>query len=50
MTSGYFLGFHFGLGGTGLWLGQSVGVTIAAILFLARFRYQMIRQEKLIKP
>ena len=50
LTSGYFLGFHFGLGGTGLWLGQSVGVTIAAILFLARFRYQMIRQEKLIKP
>ena len=48
LTSGYFLGFHFGLGGTGLWLGQSVGVTIAAILFLVRFRYQMTRQGKLI--
>ena len=35
---GYFLGFHLGLGGTGLWLGQSIGVAIAAILFLLRFR------------
>ncbi|MEO0686940.1 MAG: MATE family efflux transporter, partial [Cyanobacteria bacterium J06649_11] len=48
LTTGYFLSFHFGFGGTGLWLGQSTGVTITAILFLARFRYQMIRQEKLI--
>lgn len=38
LTTGYFLGFHFGLGGTGLWLGQSIGVAIAAILFLLRFR------------
>lgn len=38
LPTGYFLGFYFGLGGTGLWLGQSLGVAIAAILFLLRFR------------
>ncbi len=49
LTTGYILGFHFGLGGTGLWLGQSVGVAIAAILFLVRFRYQIICQKQNIK-
>ncbi|MEM8675080.1 MAG: MATE family efflux transporter [Cyanobacteria bacterium P01_G01_bin.67] len=38
LTSGYVLGFYFDLGGIGLWLGQSVGVAVAAILFLLRFR------------
>lgn len=38
LSAGYILGFHFDLGGIGLWLGQSIGVTIAAILFLWRFR------------
>lgn len=38
LTSGYLLGFHFGLGGTGLWLGQSIGVAIAAGVFVWRFR------------
>jgi len=38
LTTGYLLGFHFGLGGTGLWLGQSIGVAIAAGVFLWRFR------------
>lgn len=37
LTSGYFLGFHFGLGGTGLWIGQSLGVAMAAVLFMWRF-------------
>ncbi|WP_339375421.1 MATE family efflux transporter [Chroogloeocystis siderophila] len=37
LTSGYLLGFHFGLGGTGLWLGQSIGVAIAAGVFVWRF-------------
>ena len=41
LTTGYFLGFNFGLGGAGLWLGQSMGVAIAAILFLLRFRDQL---------
>jgi MATE family multidrug resistance protein len=42
LTSGYLLGFPLGLGGTGLWLGQSIGVAIAAIVFLIRFRYQIV--------
>lgn len=38
LTSGYLLGFPLGLGGVGLWLGQSIGVAIAAIIFVWRFR------------
>ena len=41
LTTGYILGFHYDLGGTGLWLGQSLGVAIAALLFLWRFRYRI---------
>ena len=37
LTTGYILGFERGMGGIGLWLGQSIGLAIAAILFLARF-------------
>lgn len=38
LTSGYLLGFHFGFGGVGLWVGQSiVGVAVAGVLFLWRF-------------
>ncbi|MDJ0596780.1 MAG: MATE family efflux transporter [Pleurocapsa sp. MO_226.B13] len=40
LPTGYFLGFHFGLDGIGLWLGQSIGVAIAAVLFPIRFRWQ----------
>ena len=36
---GYWLGFHRGWGGAGLWLGQSIGVAIAGIVFTARFYY-----------
>ena len=45
LTSGYVLGFIFDWGGTGLWLGQSVGIAIVAILFLIRFRHQIVRQK-----
>lgn len=45
LTSGYILGFIFDWGGTGLWLGQSVGIAIVAILFLIRFRHQIVRQK-----
>jgi multidrug resistance protein, MATE family len=38
LAGGYVLGFVFGYGGTGLWLGQSLGVAIAGILFLVRFQ------------
>lgn len=37
LTSGYLLGFQFGLGGVGLWVGQSIGVAIAAAVFVWRF-------------
>ena len=45
LTGGYILGFVFGWGGTGLWLGQSAGVGIVALLFLARFRHQVTRRK-----
>jgi multidrug resistance protein, MATE family len=41
LAGGYILGFLFGYGGTGLWLGQSLGVAIAAFLFLIRFHQQI---------
>ena len=41
LTSGYLLGFRFNLGGTGLWLGQSIGVAVAAILFLIRWQQKL---------
>ena len=34
---GYFLGFKLGMSGTGLWIGQSIGVAIAACIFIWRF-------------
>ena len=43
LTIGYFLGFQLDLGGFGLWLGQSIGVAIAAILFVWRFRDRLIQ-------
>ena len=46
---GYLLGFHFNLGGAGLWLGQSIGVAIAAILFLIRWQ-QKLSQFPMKKP
>jgi multidrug resistance protein, MATE family len=45
LTSGYVLGFQFGLGGTGLWLGQSIGVAIAATIFVWRFCKLISRQR-----
>jgi multidrug resistance protein, MATE family len=46
LIGGYVLGFLVGWGGTGLWLGQSIGLAIAAILFLIRFRQQINRQKQ----
>jgi multidrug resistance protein, MATE family len=37
LTSGYLLGFPLGLAGVGLWVGQSVGVAVAGIIFVWRF-------------
>ena len=46
LTTGYILGFPFGWGGTGLWLGHFLGMAIAAMLFLVRFRQQITRQQQ----
>jgi MATE family multidrug resistance protein len=37
LTSGYILGFILGFGGVGLWIGQSMGVAVAGVIFLWRF-------------
>jgi MATE family multidrug resistance protein len=37
LTLGYLLGFVAGLGGVGLWIGQSTGVAVAGLIFIARF-------------
>ncbi|MBD2104952.1 MATE family efflux transporter [Leptolyngbya sp. FACHB-261] len=37
LTSGYLLGFPLGLGGVGLWTGQSIGVAVAGVIFVWRF-------------
>jgi multidrug resistance protein, MATE family len=39
LTSGYWLGFHTPLGGNGLWIGQSIGIAISALIFFWRFHH-----------
>jgi multidrug resistance protein, MATE family len=39
LSSGYWLGFYTPLGGNGLWIGQSIGIGIAAVIFFWRFRH-----------
>jgi multidrug resistance protein, MATE family len=39
LSSGYFLGFHTSLGGSGLWIGQSIGIAISAVMFFWRFHH-----------
>jgi len=39
---GYFLGFTFGLGVTGIWIGLLVGLTLAAIFFTLRFHLKSL--------
>jgi multidrug resistance protein, MATE family len=39
LMSGYWLGFHTSLGGSGLWIGQSIGIAISAVMFLWRFHH-----------
>lgn len=38
LATGYLLGFYWGLGGVGLWLGQLTGVAVSAGAFIWRFR------------
>jgi multidrug resistance protein, MATE family len=44
LTSGYWLGFHTALGGNGLWLGQSIGIAISAVMFFWRFHHLVSRK------
>lgn len=37
VPASYVLGFTFGLGGVGIWLGMAIGLSIAAITMMARF-------------
>ncbi len=37
LASGVALGFGLGWGGVGLWMGQSIGITMASLLFVMRF-------------
>jgi MATE family multidrug resistance protein len=46
LTSGYWLGFYFGFGGIGLWLGQLIGVAASAGVFVWRFQILMSRSFK----
>ena len=39
LMSGYWLGFHTSLGGNGLWIGQSIGIAISAVMFVWRFHH-----------
>lgn len=45
LSACYLLGFRFGLGGVGLWTGQSVAIAVVAALFLWRLR-RLIAQRK----
>ncbi len=46
LTSGYWLGFHTSLGGSGLWIGQSIGIAISAVMFFWRFHYLVRTKRK----
>ncbi len=45
LTIGYWLGFHTSLGGSGLWLGQSIGIAISAVMFFWRFHHLVSRKH-----
>ncbi|WP_052049747.1 MATE family efflux transporter [Leptolyngbya sp. KIOST-1] len=46
---GYLLGFVLGLGGVGLWIGQSTGVATAGAIFILRF-HRLTRSPPLSGP
>lgn len=41
LLSGYWLGFHTELGGAGIWIGSYLGIGVAAIAYIWRFRVLM---------
>lgn len=48
LTTGYTLGFGLGWGGVGLWIGQSIGITAASILFVGRFLWLTRSRSRII--
>lgn len=49
LSAGYLLGFHLGLGSTGLWIGQSIAIAVVAVLFAGRL-LKLIAQRKQLNP
>jgi multidrug resistance protein, MATE family len=49
LGSGYFLGFHLGLNGVGLWIGQAIGVGTSAGVFIWRLQ-RKLRYLKTLPP
>lgn len=45
LTVSYFLGFHTDLAGTGIWIGSYLGIAIAAITYIWRFRGILSKKE-----
>jgi MATE family multidrug resistance protein len=43
MTLGYYLTFNVGMGPAGMWIGMIAGLSIAAVLMLARFQRSSLR-------
>lgn len=47
LSVGYVLGFPLGLGGKGLWIGQSVAIAVVAGLFAWRLYKLVVRRKSL---
>ncbi|MGK7912286.1 MAG: MATE family efflux transporter [Synechococcus sp.] len=46
LSLGYVLGFRFGMGSVGLWIGQSVAVAVVASLFMWRFQRLVDQRQR----
>jgi multidrug resistance protein, MATE family len=45
LSTGYLLAFKLGLGSVGLWIGQTTGIVMSAVLFVWRFQYLWQRRS-----
>jgi MATE family multidrug resistance protein len=45
LLAGYWLGFRTPLGGVGIWIGAYLGLAVAAIAYIWRFRVLLRRQR-----
>ncbi len=46
LLSGYWLGFHTSLAGVGIWIGSYLGLAVAALAYIWRFRYLLWKQSR----